>query len=263
MPFWGGFHMNEYLLSIEYAVQGIVELINADKRRIKILNEQIQEKEKDSDSKWLEIMDLENSEEDIYDLKMDAILKLYERDEIKVEVKGLISELKGKKDSINILSGTLLQFAKQSISSVYGNPYDISCHSDKTKSGEIIKVGGTKLFWDNPYRNAREELRVLDLILASRNQFEHYEEGINDNPRETSAGSGVYRSGTLSQSRLHNINIFKELNNVRPTLYDCILSSEIKNGVKQPKNFAGNVVNRLLKWDSVQKFNDHLLSINK
>ncbi|MGG1071187.1 hypothetical protein ABE178_15305 [Priestia megaterium] len=251
-------NMEEYLDSIQYAVEGVIKLIHKDKVKRRELIEEIKNTEIASHDKFGEIMADDNTDGDIYEFKAESILLLYKRDRLEEELNEHEAKLKANQDSINVLSGSLLQFAKQAISTIHQNPYDISRNTNRKKSGDVIRSSAKNIVWYNPYTRSSENLRVLDLIIAARNQSEHYETGIDDRINPS--------TGRIPIAKRHNINVFTGLQTVRPKLYKCILSSQVSvtgSSRVDPVNYAGRVVERLLKWDNIDTFNKHLKSINK
>ncbi|AGE78005.1 TPA: hypothetical protein QCW10_004218 [Bacillus thuringiensis] len=244
--------METYLKSIEFAVSELINIITKDKNNIELLEKKIKEKEKEAQLTWGEIAGLTEDYE-IYEAKDKSTSASIEKEKMLGRLAKLKLEFKAKENSINVLSGALLHIAKQAISTVHGNPYDISFQRDKNKRGTIIMHNDNYIMWNNPARGV-EELRILDLIVAARNQYEHYESGLDDIIR----GVGT----ELTNRQKHNINVFKQLKIMEPAKYDCILVTEIQNGEKNPKNFAGIIVSELLQWKSFKIFKEHLLSIN-
>ncbi len=204
------------------------------------MEKKIKEKEKEAQLTWGEIAGLTEDYE-IYEAKDKSTSASIEKEKMLGRLAKLKLEFKAKENSINVLSGALLHIAKQAISTVHGNPYDISFQRDKNKRGTIIMHNDNYIMWNNPARGV-EELRILDLIVAARNQYEHYESGLDDIIR----GVGT----ELTNRQKHNINVFKQLKIMEPAKYDCILVTEIQNGEKNPKNFAGIIVSELLQWKS-------------
>lgn len=243
-------NMDEYLESIKYAVEQIIELIHKDQDKLAKLLAPIEDKHKEAESKFGEasVVSTEDERQEMLaesNRAMRQMDRLIERNGGKIE--NLTVEIAARANSYNILSGTLLHFAKQAISMVHEKPYEISEDPNQRKSGNVVLFDGTSFTWDNPFRGSTEELRVLDLIVAARNQYEHYETGLYNNPR--------------SRASQHNINVFKALSNAHPSLYECITTEDINDG-KPPVNYAGKVVTELLNWNSFDKFKNDLMSIN-
>lgn len=99
------------------------------------------------------------------DQRMDA-LREYNRAE-QSELKALY-ELNSRLVACNVLCGAVLQIAKQAISVKHG--------ASKSASGRTITTSVDSDGVEHP-------VTIRDLILASRNQAMHYEEGVNNEVR--------------------------------------------------------------------------------
>lgn len=130
--------MEEYLDSIEYAVTNIINLIHQDQIFRRKLLRDYKELLKDADNHWGKLMYTFLSEEEEWEAKTNSILALIESDRLKIQAEQMKAQYESHITSIIILSGTLLQYAKQAISTIYRNPYNISANSDRSKSGREI-----------------------------------------------------------------------------------------------------------------------------
>lgn len=140
-----------------------------------------------------------------------------------------------KQTSLNVLSGSLIQFAKQGISLVHRSIY-----LDEKKAGnEVVGSGGINIQWIKPGSTTPTNLKLSDLIVAARNQSLHYEEGLDNNNNEA---------------------VFNTLHAYDNNNFELITKADIRSNGKQPKNFARDII-KLLEWNNYEKFTADMESI--
>lgn len=155
--------ISSYLLNTQYSVKKLLELIIEADKNIQLLNDTKESREL-IELKYAELA-YEQSEGEFYERRDAAIIALLEFDELYskqgitysniiniVKYSENVSEIKA---SAEVLSGSVLQIAKQGISSIYGvSKYDC----------ELV---GKKHFGS---------ATLLDVIWEGRNQSSHYED---------------------------------------------------------------------------------------
>ncbi|MBT2666144.1 hypothetical protein J7J00_11570 [Bacillus sp. ISL-4] len=232
-------NMMEYLESVKFAATTLIEIINTEQRAIDDLKKGIKAAKQEADEWWDKMP--QGGTMEAYTLYSEqTIFQLNLSEELRQELNQKISVRAVKETSITVLSGALLQLAKQGVSIVNSNPYLLP---ESSCGNEIKNSSNKKIQWNKPLVGF-VNLKVSDLIIAARNQSSHYEEG-------------------LSNKNNHNIEVFKALENANPRLFQEIKKADLKSngGSKDPKNFAKNVVMSLLKWKTYSDFEKDLLSI--
>lgn len=228
--------MSEYLKSTKYAATTLIELINAEQKAIDDLRRDIKEAKIEADD-WWEKMPQGNTLEDYIWYSEQSIYQSNLAENLKEKLHQKCIARGVKETSLTVLSGALLQIAKQGVSIVHSNAY-----LPQQKCGNEIKnSSNNKIPWDKPSIGT-VNLKVSDLIVAARNQSLHYEAGLDNS---------------------HNLKVFEALESANPRLFQKIEKTDLKSngGNKEPKNFAKNVVISLLKWKSYSQFETDLLSI--
>lgn len=132
------------------------------------------------------------SEQSLYQMNLS--------EELRIQFEEIKEQHAAKENSIAVLSGALLQLAKQGISLVYANIYlpESRCGSElKTSSGQFIP-------WNKP-GVGNVNLKVSDLIVAARNQALHFEMGLDND---------------------HNLKVFEGLHNANPRLFQKISKTD-------------------------------------
>lgn len=226
--------MTEYLESTQFAAKNLIDLINAEQMAIVDLRKSIKDADKEA-NEWWESIPVGASLEDYIWRSENTTFQLNLQEELKQELKQKLLARSVKEVSLIVLSGALLQLAKQGISLVHYSPY-----LPESKAGNEIKNSSNNhIVWAKP-SVGNVNLKVSDLIVAARNQSMHYEEGLDNT---------------------HNIKVFEALETANPKLFQIITKTDLQSGIKKPKNFAKNAVLSLLKWKTYEQFEKDLLSI--
>ncbi|MFJ7308816.1 hypothetical protein [Peribacillus frigoritolerans] len=148
--------ISDYLNKREDSIKQLIELINEENKEIKRLEQWISAEEK-------YIADIENelsqkkgtTLDEITSADQEIIISLNNIHDHQIELKPFKNLLRKREDSLQLLSGALLQAAKQAISIEFKYPSNIST--------------------SNPVENS--SLKLAEIIWSGRNQSLHWEEG--------------------------------------------------------------------------------------
>ncbi|MBN8697158.1 MAG: hypothetical protein J0L87_11575 [Bacteroidetes bacterium] len=151
--------MHQYLVETKFAAKSLIEIIHHEEYQFNDLTEQFNCLKKDFDHLFWDYSTADMNE-DFCDLQIQQkyirMAKFAEENDLKgkkAKLDLIAKSIITKKDSINSLCMSLLQIAKQGISTAVGNPSN--CPSGR-------KIGSETL---------------LNIILQGRNQSIHCEEG--------------------------------------------------------------------------------------
>ncbi|MDC3351652.1 hypothetical protein OAV92_00250 [Crocinitomicaceae bacterium] len=151
--------MNQYLVDTKYAAQSLIDTIHNEENRLSILTEQFDSLKKVFDHLFWDYSTAD-MHEDFNELQVQhkfiQMAKFAEQNDLKgkkAELDALAKSILAKKDSMNSLSMSLLQIAKQGISTVHGAPSN--CPPGRSIGSETLK----------------------NVIWQGRNQSIHCEEG--------------------------------------------------------------------------------------
>lgn len=156
--------MNQYLVDTKFAVESLIETIHVEENQLSILTKQFDMLKKVFDHLFWDYSTAD-MHQDFNELQVQhryiQMAKFAEQNDLKgkkAELDAFAKSISAKKDSMNSLSMSLLQIAKQGISTVHGNP--VNCPSARNIGSETLK----------------------NVIWQGRNQSIHCEEG-NPNQR--------------------------------------------------------------------------------
>ncbi len=156
--------MNQYLVDTKFAAQSLIETIHKEEKILTSLTEQFDKLKKVFDHLFWDYSTAD-THEDFNELQVQhKFIQMAKFDEDnnlkgkKAELDTLSQSIFAKKDSMDSLSMSLLQIAKQGVSIVHGNP--ANCPLGRNLGAESLK----------------------NVIWQGRNQSIHYEEG-NPNQR--------------------------------------------------------------------------------
>ena len=156
--------MNSYLVDTKFAADNLITTIHNEEEQFEELSVKFSELKKVFDHLFWDYSTAD-MHEDFNDLQVQhkyiQMAKFAEENDLKgkkVELDSLSKSILAKKDSMNSLSMSLLQIAKQGISTVHGNPSN--CPAGRNIGSETLK----------------------NVIWQGRNQAIHCEEG-NTNQR--------------------------------------------------------------------------------
>lgn len=151
--------MNQYLPDTKFAAKSLIDTIHEEENKFSSLSARFDKLKKVYDTLYLDYSS-SDLQEDFSPLQVQdkfiRAAKFAEDNELKgkkLELDKLERSIIAKKDSINSLSMSLLQIAKQGISSVHGNPSN--CPNGRLVGSETLK----------------------NIIWQGRNQAIHCEEG--------------------------------------------------------------------------------------
>ncbi len=155
--------MNQYLLDTKYAAQSLIDTIHNEENRLSILTEKFDSLKKVFDNLFWDYSTAD-MHEDFNEIQVQykfiQMAKFAEQNDLKgkkAELDALAKSILAKNDSMNSLSMSLLQIAKQGISTVHGAPSN--CPPGRNIGSETLK----------------------NVIWQGRNQSIHCEEG---NPKQ-------------------------------------------------------------------------------
>jgi len=156
--------MNSYLIDTKFASDNLISTIHNEEKKFEKLSKKFSELKKVFDNLFWDYSTAD-MHEDFNDLQVQhkfiQMAKFAEENDLKgkkAELDSLSRSILAKKDSMNSLSMSLLQIAKQGISTVHGNPSN--CPPGRNIGSESLK----------------------NVIWQGRNQAIHCEEG-NPNQR--------------------------------------------------------------------------------
>ncbi len=151
--------MNQYLIDTKFAAKSLIDTIHHEENQLSELTNQFDKLKKVFDHLFWDYSTAD-IHEDFNDLqvqhKYTQMAKFAEDNDLKgkkAELDSLAKSILAKKDSMNSLSMSLLQIAKQGISTVHGKPSN--CPAGRAIGTETLK----------------------NVIWQGRNQSIHYEEG--------------------------------------------------------------------------------------
>lgn len=153
--------LNKYLLDTEYAVKSLFDLVIHELNQINALEIVLNQRQEIarkiySDAYYFTDKDVDDLETpEMYMRRHGLVAHASAAQSIKDEISKLEESYKSKDNSIRTLYGSILQIAKQGLSSVYGGSIQSTIIEPNT--GESIH----------------------NIILQSRNQSMHFEEGRN------------------------------------------------------------------------------------
>jgi len=151
--------MNQYLVDTKYAAQSLIDIIHNEENRLSILTERFDSLKKVFDHLFWDYS-IADMHEDFNELQVQhkfiQMAKFAEQNDLKgkkAELDALAKSILAKKDSMNSLSMSILQIAKQGISTVHGAPSH--CPPGRSIGSETLR----------------------NVIWQGRNQSIHCEEG--------------------------------------------------------------------------------------
>ncbi len=151
--------MNQYIIDTKYAVKKLIKTIYKEEKELDSLTTKFNQLKKVFDHLFWDYSTAD-MQEDFNDLQVQhkfiQMAKFHEENDLKgkkSELDKLSHSIITKQDSMNSLSMSLLQIAKQGISTVHGNPNN--CPTGRNIGSESLR----------------------NVIWQGRNQSIHYEEG--------------------------------------------------------------------------------------
>lgn len=151
--------MNSYLVDTRFAADNLITTIHNEEKQLEEFSEKFSELKKEFDHLFWDYS-IADMHEDFNDPQVQhkfiQLAKFAEENDLKgkkAELDSFSRSILAKKDSMNSLSMSLLQIAKQGISTVHGNP--VNCPAGRNIGAESLK----------------------NVIWQGRNQAIHCEEG--------------------------------------------------------------------------------------